>query len=121
MIETRHPEKYSRRKSFEETQIEARQIQLPPIRRTPFEIFNEWQEEWLTPDRLLFVMFLVTITMQFCIVMILSLIFNESRLPRNTSLGRTLLRSLLRLLGFNLGRPQDHQFEEEDDANFPDQ
>ena len=48
---------------------------LPPVRRTLSEVVTEWQEEWLTPERLLVVIFILTFIMQSAIILTLNLIF----------------------------------------------
>ena len=50
---------------------------LPPMRRTLLEIFNQWQEEWLTPDLLLIAMVTLVVLMQVGIILLLNLIYDH--------------------------------------------
>ena len=50
---------------------------LPPVRRTLSEIFNQWQEEWLTPDLLLVAMLILMWLLQFGFILMLNLIFDQ--------------------------------------------
>ena len=51
------------------------EVSLPPVRRTLSEILDEWIEDWLTQDRLLFMMFILMFLMQTTIILGLNLIF----------------------------------------------
>ena len=50
---------------------------LPPVRRTLLEIFDQWQEEWLTPDLLLIAMVTLMVLMQIGIILLLNLIYDH--------------------------------------------
>lgn len=97
---------YARRRTIENVS-NVSSLPLPPIRRTLIEVFSEWQDDWLTQERLLFVMFMLTIFMQFCIIMTLSLIFHQYQMPdEEFPLMRMIFMALLRVLG--LGRMIPH-------------
>ena len=52
-------------------------LPLPPVRRTVVEIVNEWAEESLTPDLLLVAMVILTLLIQFRLMVRLILYQNE--------------------------------------------
>lgn len=98
---------YARRRIIENVS-NVNSLPLPPIRRTFVEVFNEWQDDWLNQERLLFVMFLLTIFMQFCIIMTLSLIFHQYQAPPDEAfpLMRMMIMALLRVFGLGRMIPQ---------------
>ena len=48
------------------------------MRLTLAEIFNEWQEEWLTSALLLIAMVILTVLIQFKIIIIPNLIYDQT-------------------------------------------
>ena len=52
-------------------------LPLPPVRRTVLEIVNEWVEESLTPDLLLLAMVILSLLIQFGIILMMKLILYQ--------------------------------------------
>ena len=75
-IENQHQDVYIQRQQ-EEMISGIFNEPLPPVGRTLVEIFNQWQEEWLTPDRLLIAMVTLMVLMQLGIILLLNLIFDH--------------------------------------------
>ena len=53
-------------------------LPLPPVRRTIAEIVNEWVEESLTPDLLLVAMLILTLLIQFGIILMVKLVLYQN-------------------------------------------
>ena len=72
-IEDQHQDVYIQREQ-DEMNSGIFNLPLPPVRRTVAEIVNEWVEESLTPDLLLVAMVILTLLIQFGIILMMKLI-----------------------------------------------
>ena len=75
-IEDQHQDVYIQREQ-DEMNSGIFNLPLPPVRRTVAEIVNEWVEESLTPDLLLVAMVILTLLIQFRLMVRLILYQNE--------------------------------------------
>ena len=76
-IEDQHQDVYIQRQQAE-MNSGIFNLPLPPVRRTMAEIANEWVEESLTPELLLLAIVILSLTMQFGIILMIRLILNQS-------------------------------------------
>ena len=76
-IEDQHQDVYIQRQQAE-MNSGIFNFPLPPLRRTLVEIVNEWVEESLAPDLLLLAMVILSLLIQFCIILMMKLILYQS-------------------------------------------
>jgi hypothetical protein len=76
-IEDQHQDEYIQRQQAE-MNSGIFNFPLPPLRRTLVEIVNEWVEESLAPDLLLLAMVILSLLIQFCIILMMKLILYQS-------------------------------------------
>ena len=76
-IEDQHQDLYIQRQQAE-MNSGIFNLPLPPVRRTVAEIVNEWVEESLTPELVLLAMVILSLPIQFGIILMMRLILNQS-------------------------------------------
>ena len=82
-------------------------LPLPPVRRTVAEIVNEWIEESLTPDLVLLAMVILSLLIQFGILMMKLILYQSEESPavaiyetlRSEMRVLTIAKLILRLMG----------------------
>jgi hypothetical protein len=76
-IEDQHQDVYIQRQQAE-MNSGIFNMPLPPVHRTMAEIVNEWVEESLTPELVLLAMVILSLPIQFGMILMLRLILNQS-------------------------------------------
>ena len=76
-IEDQHQDVYIQREQ-DEMNSGIFNLPLPPVRRTVAEIVNEWVEESLTPELMLLAMAILSLPIQFGMILMMRLFLNQS-------------------------------------------